>query len=50
MSDIEIRPTGDNALLNETISDRKISWLERAGPENYRIVKGLVRTPLRSSV
>jgi len=39
-------PTGDNTLLNETLPERKISWLERfLGPENFRIVKGLVKTP-----
>ena len=39
-------PAGDNSLLKETVSERKISWLERfLGPENYRIVKGLVKTP-----
>ena len=39
-------PTGDNELLEEVRSDRKISWLERwLGPENYRILRGLTRTP-----
>lgn len=39
-------PTGDNTLLREVFSDRKISRLERfLGPENYRILKGLLRTP-----
>jgi peptide/nickel transport system permease protein len=39
-------PTGDNTLLKEVLSDRKISWLERVlGPENYRIIKGLLKTP-----
>ncbi|MBA4384599.1 MAG: peptide ABC transporter permease [Anaerolinea sp.] len=39
-------PAGDNSLLKETLSERKISWLERfLGPENFRIVKGLVKTP-----
>jgi len=39
-------PAGDNSLLKETVSERKISWLERfLGPENFRIVKGLVKTP-----
>lgn len=39
-------PTGDNTLLNETLPERKIGWLERfLGPENFRIVKGLVKTP-----
>ncbi len=33
-------------VLAETISDRKIGWLERfLGPDNYRLVLGLVRTP-----
>jgi peptide/nickel transport system permease protein len=45
MTDITY-PTGDNTLLKEVISDRKISSLERfLGPENYRILKGLLRTP-----
>jgi peptide/nickel transport system permease protein len=45
MTDITL-PTGDNTLLKEVISDRKISRLERfLGPENYRIIKGLLRTP-----
>ncbi|EKD88659.1 MAG: hypothetical protein ACD_34C00405G0002 [uncultured bacterium] len=39
-------PTGDNTLLKETLPERKIGWLERfLGPENFRIVKGLVKTP-----
>ena len=39
-------PTGDNRQLKESKSDRKISWLERTlGPENYRIVTGLFKTP-----
>lgn len=39
-------PTGDNTLLREAFSDRKIGRLERfLGPENYRILKGLLRTP-----
>lgn len=39
-------PSGDNQLLSESRSDRKISWLERfLGPDNYRIVKGLFKTP-----
>lgn len=39
-------PTGDNTLLKETLSERKIGRLERIlGPENYRILKGLLRTP-----
>ena len=39
-------PSGDNTLLKEVLSDRKISWLERTlGPENYRILRGLLKTP-----
>ena len=39
-------PSGDNRELKESVSDRKISWLERVlGPENYRIIKGLFKTP-----
>ena len=39
-------PSGDNSLLKEVKSDRKISRLERfLGPENYRIIKGLMKTP-----
>lgn len=39
-------PSGDNQLLEETKSDRKITWLERIlGPDNYRIVTGLFKTP-----
>lgn len=39
-------PTGDNTLLKEALSDRKIGSVERfLGPENYRILKGLLRTP-----
>jgi peptide/nickel transport system permease protein len=39
-------PTGDNLLLDETKSDRKIGWFERfLGPENFRIVTGLFKTP-----
>jgi peptide/nickel transport system permease protein len=39
-------PTGDNTLLKEVFSDRKIGRLERfLGPENYRILKGLLKTP-----
>jgi peptide/nickel transport system permease protein len=43
---MSINPTGDNSLLKDTVAVRKISWLERLlGPENYRIVKGLLKTP-----
>jgi peptide/nickel transport system permease protein len=39
-------PTGDNTLLTEAISMRKIGRLERfLGPENYRVVVGLFKTP-----
>lgn len=39
-------PTGDNSLLTDAVSMRKIGWLERTlGPENYRIVQGLLKTP-----
>lgn len=42
----ELTPTGDNTLLRETVAVREISRLERfLGPENYRIVKGLLKTP-----
>lgn len=40
------RPTGDNTLLKEVVPVRKISRAERLlGPENYRILKGLLKTP-----
>jgi len=39
-------PTGDNTLLKEALSDRKIGRAERfLGPEYYRILKGLLKTP-----
>jgi peptide/nickel transport system permease protein len=39
-------PSGDNTLLKDALPERKISRLERIlGPENYRILKGLVKTP-----
>jgi len=39
-------PSGDNTLIRETIAIREIGRLERfLGPENYRIVTGLVKTP-----
>ncbi len=39
-------PSSDNALLRETTAMREIGWLERfLGPDNYRIVKGLLKTP-----
>lgn len=46
MTEMTTNPTGDNRLLKESQSDRKISWLERfLGPDNYRIVTGLFKTP-----
>ena len=42
----ELTPTGDNSLLRETVTLRKIGWFERfLGPENYRILSGLLKTP-----
>ncbi len=39
-------PTGDNTLLKDAMPMRKIGWLERfLGPENYRILTGLLKTP-----
>lgn len=39
-------PSGDNTLLRETTAIRKIGRLERfLGPENYRILTGLLKTP-----
>ncbi len=39
-------PTGNNALLREAAPVRKIGRLERfLGPENYRIITGLLKTP-----
>src|SRR5688572_19374516 len=39
-------PSGDNTLLTETVSMRKIGRLERfLGPENYRILIGMFKTP-----
>lgn len=41
-----INPTGDNELLGEAVAMRKIGRLERfLGPDNYRIVQGLFKTP-----
>ncbi len=46
MTELTSIPSGDNRELEEVFSDRKISWLERTlGPDNYRIVRGLVKTP-----
>jgi peptide/nickel transport system permease protein len=42
----QITPTGDNTLLGENVATRKIGRLERfLGPENYRIIVGLLKTP-----
>jgi peptide/nickel transport system permease protein len=42
----ELNPTGDNTLLRETTALREIGWFERfLGPENYRILTGLLKTP-----
>jgi peptide/nickel transport system permease protein len=39
-------PSGDNSLLGENTAIRKIGRIERfLGPENYRIVTGLLKTP-----
>jgi peptide/nickel transport system permease protein len=39
-------PSGDNSLLQETTAVRHIGRLERLlGPENYRILTGLLKTP-----
>ena len=41
-----INPTGNNELLDDTVSLRKITRLERIlGPDNYRVVQGLFKTP-----
>jgi len=42
----ETIPSGDNTLLRETVAVREIGRVERfLGPENYRIVMGLLKTP-----
>ncbi len=39
-------PSADNSLLKEVLPERKIGRVERIlGPENYRIMKGLLKTP-----
>ncbi len=39
-------PTGDNTLLVEATPIRQIGWFERfVGPDNYRILQGLFKTP-----
>ena len=41
-----ITPAGDNTLLQETVPIREIGRLERfLGPENFRILSGLLKTP-----
>ena len=41
-----LTPTADNELLGKAVATRKISRLERfLGPDNYRIVLGLFKTP-----
>lgn len=45
MAQIATTP-GDAQLLREALPAREITWLERLlGPENYRIVTGLLKTP-----
>lgn len=42
----ETAPTGNNLLLKETRPEREIGRIERfLGPENYRIITGLLKTP-----
>lgn len=42
----ETTPTGDNSLLGNVVEFRKIGRVERfLGPDNYRIVTGLLKTP-----
>jgi len=42
----ETTPTGDNSLLGNVVEFRKIGRLERIlGPDNYRVVTGLLKTP-----
>ena len=39
-------PSGDNQGMREATALREIGWFERfLGPENYRIVTGLLKTP-----
>ncbi len=46
MAEITNTPTGDNSLLRDATPLREIGRLERfLGPDNYRIVTGLLRTP-----
>lgn len=45
-----LTPSGDNTLLGQDVATRKIGRLERfLGPENYRILTGLLK-PLPRSV
>ncbi len=42
----QLNPSGDNDLLGSAVAMRKISGFERfLGPENYRILQGLLKTP-----
>ena len=42
----ETTPTGDNSLLGNVVEFRKIGRVEKfLGPDNYRIVQGLLKTP-----
>ncbi|HEX2980248.1 MAG TPA: hypothetical protein VHO48_08280, partial [Anaerolineaceae bacterium] len=42
----EVFPKGDNTMLRETVAIREIGRLERfLGPDNYRILTGLLKTP-----
>ena len=41
-----LTPSGDNTLLGQDVATRTIGRLERfLGPENYRILTGLLKTP-----
>lgn len=42
----ETTSSSETTVLHDVVTFKKISWLERfLGPENYRIVKGLLKTP-----
>lgn len=46
MTTVSTRPTFAPEELPESLSDRKITWLERAiGPDLYRVLVGLAKTP-----
>lgn len=46
MTQMTTTPGGDNTLLRDTVAMRQIGWFERLlGPENYRILTGLLKTP-----